>query len=81
MIRRPGNTFSLPPTDVVRHISIAQLVSRPAASKLGIMPAGILLVVFILIMVSLGVLVRWEYRKLVRGREARLFDRLHNSQF
>ena len=45
------------------------------------MPAGMILVIFVLILVSLGVLIRWEYRKLVRAREARLFERLHNSQF
>ncbi|HLK46607.1 MAG TPA: hypothetical protein VKT49_00655 [Bryobacteraceae bacterium] len=45
------------------------------------MPVGLVLSLFVLIVVCLGVLVRWEYRRLVRAREARLFERLHNSEF
>ncbi len=39
------------------------------------------LLLFALIFVCLGVLVRWEYQRLIRSREAQMFERLHNSQF
>ena len=45
------------------------------------MPVQMVFVLFVLILASLGLLVRWEYRKMVRAREARLFERLHNSEF
>ena len=48
---------------------------------LGTMPIGMVVLIFILIVGCLCVLVRWEYRKLIRSREARLFERLQNSQF
>ena len=45
------------------------------------MPVPILVFLFALILIGLFVLVRWEYRRLIRSREARMFDRLYNSQF
>lgn len=45
------------------------------------MPVPIILLVFGLIFVCLGVLVRWEYRRLIRAREAQMFERLHRSEF
>jgi hypothetical protein len=48
---------------------------------LGSMPVAVVFVIFALIVISLGVLVHWEYRRLVRSREARMFEQLHNSQF
>ena len=65
----------------MRDISIAKLVSRLTPLILRGMPVGLVFVLFVLIFICLGVLVRWEYRRLVHTREARLFERLHNSQF
>ena len=45
------------------------------------MPVPIILLVFGLIFVCLGVLVRWEYRRLIRAREAQMFERLYKSEF
>ena len=45
------------------------------------MPVPLVVVLFVLILVCLFLLVRSEYRRLVHGREARLFDRLYNSRF
>jgi hypothetical protein len=44
-------------------------------------PIGILVVLFALILVCLAFLVRWEFRRMLRLREARMFDQLHNSRF
>lgn len=45
------------------------------------MPTEIVLFLFIVIMVALALLVRWEFRRMIRSREARMFDRLYNSRF
>jgi hypothetical protein len=45
------------------------------------MPVGMVLLLFALIFICLGVLIRWEYRRLIRSREARMFEQLNNSQF
>jgi len=36
---------------------------------------------FVLILVCLCILVRYEYRRMMRHRELRMFDRLYNSRF
>ncbi|HEY2856990.1 MAG TPA: hypothetical protein VGJ21_01075 [Terracidiphilus sp.] len=45
------------------------------------MPLGMVLLLFALILVSLALLVRWEFRRMVKSREARMFDQLYNSRF
>ena len=42
---------------------------------------GIVMLLFALILICLVFLVRWEFRRMLRGREARMFDQLHNSRF
>ena len=45
------------------------------------MPIGIVIFVFVLILVALGFLVRWEFRRMIRNREAQMFETLYNSRF
>ena len=45
------------------------------------MPLPIVLSFFVLILVCLCILVRYEYRRMMRHRELRMFDRLYNSRF
>ena len=45
------------------------------------MPTAIVIFVFALILVCLGLLVRWEYRRMLRSREMRMFDRLNGWRF
>ena len=45
------------------------------------MPTEIVIFVFALILVCLGLLVRWEYRRMLRSREMRMFDRLNGWRF
>jgi hypothetical protein len=45
------------------------------------MPTGIVMLLFFLILVCLGLLIRWEFRRMIRAREARMFDQLYNSRF
>jgi hypothetical protein len=65
----------------MRNTAKRQLVSRFTLSMLGTMPTEVVFLIFVLIVGCLCVLVRWEYRKLIRSREARLFEQLQNSQF
>ena len=45
------------------------------------MPIPIVVLLFVLILAGLFILVRYEYRRMVRSRESRMFDRLYNSRF
>ena len=67
--------------DFVRHTTDAWLVQRRAAPILGTMPVEIVIPLFVLLIAGLCVLVRWEFRRLIRAREARMLERLHSSQF
>ena len=66
---------------ILGHITFGRLVSQFPLDMLRTMPLGIILLVFGLIFVCLGVLVRWEYRRLIRTREAQMFERLYKSEF
>ena len=45
------------------------------------MPTEILVFLFVLILACLGLLVRWEYRRMLRTREMRIFDHLNGCRF
>lgn len=45
------------------------------------MPIPVVLLLFVLILACLFILIRYEYRRMVRGRESRMFDQLYNSRF
>ena len=44
------------------------------------MPVEIFVLLFALILACLGFIVRAEYRRLIRSRESRMFERLYNSR-
>ena len=70
-----------PSADILWHLTHVDIFFYFGSLTLGDMPIAIVILLFVLILGCLWWLVRSEYRRFLRHREARLFDRLYNSRF
>jgi hypothetical protein len=80
MAQKAARPSHLPPTPLDIPLWLSFLFGTARRTLQG-MPIPVVVLLFVLILACLFILIRYEYRRMVRSRESRMFDQLYNSRF